>query len=186
VITIVDSPSPQRIAAFHDQLVALYRDAFAAPPYSKGKEEVVAFARSLPQHVRREGFRMVVAAIEEGNQVAGFVYGYTSTPDRWWHTHVARAMQPSMADKWLEDCFQLVEIAVTPTFQGQGIGGQLHDHMLNGLSHRKAVLSTAQAKTNAYRMYRRRGWVTLLEHFTFPGVQRPYQILGLDLESRRA
>ena len=77
--------------------------------------------------------------------------------------------------------FQFAEIAVAPKAQGQGIGGLLHDHLLNGLPYQKAVLSTMAAETNAYWMYHKRGWEILVEEMVFPGVARPYRIMGLEL-----
>jgi hypothetical protein len=57
----------------------------------------------------------------------------------------------------------------------------LYDHLLRGLSYQKAVLSTMAAETNAYSMYHKRGWKVLLDDFFFPGVARPYRIMGLEL-----
>jgi GNAT superfamily N-acetyltransferase len=89
-----------------------------------------------------------------------------------------------MADLWLESSFMLVEIAVDPDFQRQGIGGRLHDRLLQGLPHQRAVLSTLQGQTAAHHLYRSRGWIVLLEHFFFAGVPREYQIMGLELRPR--
>jgi ribosomal protein S18 acetylase RimI-like enzyme len=84
----------------------------------------------------------------------------------------------------LEDSFQLVEIAVDPQVHEQGIGGGLHDHLLRGLGHKRAVLSTLQAATAAHHLYRTRGWVVLHENFIFPGVERRYRIMGLEPEPK--
>jgi hypothetical protein len=62
----------------------------------------------------------------------------------------------------------------------------LHDHVMGGLPTRKAVSSTMAAETNAYSMYRKRGWRVLIDDFTFPGVARPYRIMGLDLGREHA
>jgi hypothetical protein len=35
----------------------------------------------------------------------------------------------------------------------------------------------------AYHLYRKRGWVILLDEYFFPGVTRPYRIMGLNLET---
>jgi hypothetical protein len=47
-----------------------------------------------------------------------------------------------------------------------------------------AVLSTYPGDTNAMHLYRKRGWVPLLQDFYFPGRTRPMVIMGLDLEAR--
>ena len=124
----------------------------------------------------------MVSALEgKTDPIVGFAYGYANTPDQWWHEQVARAVPTSMVAEWLMNSFRLVEIAVTPEVQRQGIGGLLHDHLLNGLPYQKAVLSTLAAETSAYWMYRKRGWEILLEYMRFPGVTRPYRIMGLEL-----
>jgi GNAT superfamily N-acetyltransferase len=181
---IVSSPTNPQIQAFRDHFVTIYRDAFSAPPYGKKEKEVMDFARSLPQHVKREGFRIVVA-LEETGQVLGFAYGYTNTPDQFWHEKVVQVAPPQVVSEWLLNSFRLVEIAVAPKAQGQGIGGLLHGRLLSDLPCRKAVLSTLAAETNAYKMYCNRGWVILLEEIFFPGIARPYRIMGLELVEGR-
>jgi GNAT superfamily N-acetyltransferase len=164
-----------------DRLAAVYRDAFGAPPYSKGAAEAEDFIRSLPRHARMDGFRITVALQGESDCVVGFAYGYHHGPDQSWHRWVAEALPARMVAQWLEGSFRLVEMAVTPAAQGKGIGGRLHDRLLRGIPYRKAVLSTMAAQTRASEMYRKRGWVMLLDNHFFPGVSRPYRVMGLDL-----
>jgi GNAT superfamily N-acetyltransferase len=178
---IVESLSNQQIEAFQSQFAPVYRDAFSAPPYCKGEEEVMDFAQSLPQHVKREGFRMVVAVEGGTGALVGFAYGYRNTPGQWWHEEVAKALRPQIVAEWLMNSFRFVEIAVVSKAQGRGIGGLLHDQLLNRLPYRKAVLSTMAAETNAHWMYQKRGWEVLLEEVVFPGVARPYRVMGLEL-----
>ncbi len=158
---------------------------------------MLTFAGRLPYHARWKGFRCVVAckqgennsAGSPGNEppvsgdpgVIGFAYGFTSQPDTWWRELVMAEMDPAAAQEWLEDCFEFVELAVAPAFQGQRIGGQLHDALLAGVKHRNAVLSTLQADTNAMHLYRKRGWVNLIEDFRFPGIEKPFIIMGLKI-----
>ena len=178
---VVHSLTVQQVETFHDQLVVVYRDAFTPSPYCKEEVEVVDFAQSLPRHVEKEGFH-IAAALEQGtDQVVGFAYGYANTPDQWWYAEVAKAVQPWIVAEWLTGSFRLVEMAVTPELQGRGIGALLHDRLLGGLSYRKAILSTMAAETSASRMYHTRGWRVLLDDHLFPGVARPYRIMGLEL-----
>jgi ribosomal protein S18 acetylase RimI-like enzyme len=172
------------IEDWHGHIVGVYRRAFGAPPYNKGEVEVTGFAQSLPEHVRREGFRFVAAFEGENESMVGFAYGYISKPGQFWYDTVATALGPHAAAEWLTRSFQLAEIAVAPHAQGRGIGSRLHDRLLEGIALRKAVLSTMRAKTAAQRLYRKRGWVTLLDQLRFPGVGRAYRIMGLDLEHR--
>jgi GNAT superfamily N-acetyltransferase len=181
VTTILRTLTDQQAEALQDRIVSIYRDAFSAQPYCRGEEEVEDFARSLPQHVKREGFCITVALDRRTDEVVGFAYGHANTPDQWWHVQVAKVIDSRIATEWLSNSFRLAEIAVIPKAQGQGTGGLLHDHLLGRLPYQKAVLSTMAAETNAYRMYLKRGWVVLLNEICFPGVARPYRIMGLDL-----
>lgn len=182
VMTIQLIPLDSRqVEAYLPQIVSIYRDAFSPPPYNKPESEVAEFAQSLPHHMTRDAFRFFGAIQDGTGQMAGFAYGYSSLPGQWWYEHVSQALALQTATEWLQDCFQFAEIAVSPPFQGQGTGGRLHDLLLAGIRHDKAVLSTLQAETAAFGLYRSRGWVPLLENLFFPGVGRRYQILGLKL-----
>lgn len=166
----LDNLAPSEIAAVRDELVAVYRAAFAPPLYETSEEDAARFAGEiLPRHAGREGFRCCVAREARGGPVVGFAYGYTSVPGQWWHDLVARALGPDLAARWPDGAFEFVELAVTPVVQGRGLGGRLHDALLAGLPHRTAVLSTRDAETPAVRLYRGRGWTPLLTGYRFPG-----------------
>ncbi len=186
-----------QVQAYYDQIVEVYRSAFTVPPYDDDLGDVLTFSGRLPYHARWKGFRCVVALdqaaqdpagtpgfelpVSGGTGVVGFAYGFTSQPDTWWRELVTAEMSLPAVHEWLEDCFEFVELAVTPAYQGQRIGGRLHDALLQGIQHRTAVLSTLQADTNALHLYRKRGWVNIIENFKFPGIQKPFLIMGLKI-----
>jgi GNAT superfamily N-acetyltransferase len=174
------------IRSFWDQILDVYRASFAEPPYNRDEMHVIDFSGSLERHVELSGFRFKAARDRASGELLGIAYGYTSQRGQWWHDVVARSAGPEMASDWLTGAFELVEFAVKPTAQGQGIGARLHDAVLAQLPHMRAVLSTMLADTVAYHMYLRRGWLTLLEPFYFPSVLKPYRIMGLDLVMWRA
>ena len=125
---------------------------------------------------------MVVAIDGEADEIVGFAYGFANTPEQLFHQEVAKVVSPHMVTDWLLHSFRLVEMAVTPNVQGQGVGGALHNHLFSRLSYKKAVLATIAAETTAYRLYCKRGWRLLVEEMFFPNVARPYQVMGLELE----
>jgi ribosomal protein S18 acetylase RimI-like enzyme len=175
----------EQIEAERDQILDVYGEAFASPPYNRREIDTENFSRTLTRHMERKDFRLLAAWESKTGKIVGFNYGYTSAPGQWWHDLVEGAMTPQAAREWLTDTFEFVELAVTPGAQGRGVGSRLHDTLLTGLYHRRAVLSTMQAETVALKLYRKRGWITLLETFYFPGTSKPYQIMGLYLSDSR-
>lgn len=109
MVVVVHSLTNQQAEAFQDQLVTIYRDAFSIAPYCKEEAEVVDFAQSLPRHVEKEGFRIIVALEDQTRQVVGFAYGYANTPDQLWYEEVAKAVQPWIVTEWLTGSFRLVK-----------------------------------------------------------------------------
>jgi ribosomal protein S18 acetylase RimI-like enzyme len=173
--------SEQSMPGVYTQIVEVYRAALGQPPYEMHDEDVRRFSETLLHHASREGFRGYVARSRTHGRIIGFVYGYTSKPGLWWREIVERALGAERTRQWLEDAFEVVELAVHPLEQGKGIGAHLHDTLLQDLPYRTAILSTAQAETIALKMYQRRGWTTLEENFLFPGTQIEYRIMGLVL-----
>jgi GNAT superfamily N-acetyltransferase len=179
------SLSDVEIRSYFTQMADIYATAFAGSPYNETLGDVLTFSGLLPFHARRQGFKCVLAVDGiKDKGVVGFAYGYDSQPDNWWRMQVSARIKPDLAAEWLSSCFELVELAVIPAFWGQGIGGKLHDALLSGLPHRTAILSTAQSETNALHLYRRRGWVTLMDNFIFPGASLTFLIMGLRLDPK--
>lgn len=159
-------------------IASIYQEAFAVPPYNESLGEALAFEGRLPYHIKRKGFKAVIARLTGEQRVIGFAYGYAGKSGTWWFDIVRQALEPTLACRWMANCFEFCELAVLPAYQGQGWGGALHDRLLEGLSYQAVLLSTPKVKTNALQLYRKRGWVVLLENFEFPGVASPYQVMG--------
>jgi ribosomal protein S18 acetylase RimI-like enzyme len=178
--------SAGELAPIADRLAAVYYAAFAAPPYHRDAAQAAAFADTLAQHARRRDFQCCVAREGSGGRIAGFSYGYSGVAGQWWHDVVAGAMPREMAESWLKGSFELAELAVLPEAQGRGLGGRLHDTLLDGQRNRTAVLSTIQEETPALQLYRKRGWIELVPRLWFPNVAEAYLIMGIDLSRWRA
>ena len=166
-----------------ESLKRVYAAAFAPPPYNRTARDAGWFGGQLVKHKGYAGFRCFVVQ-DEDKRVLGFAYGYSSKRGHWWHDAVAEALEGSLEAAWLEDAFEVVELAVDPAAQGRGLGGGLHDALLRGLPYRRALLSTIDAETPALALYRKRGWETLLRDFRFPGSTVPTRVMGLELETR--
>jgi ribosomal protein S18 acetylase RimI-like enzyme len=161
-------------------IVDVYRAAFSAPPYHRGEDDARDFAESLERHASFAGFQAVVARTDPGDAIVGFAYGYTLAPGQWWYEQVAPVLGPEQASATLTGAFLMTQLAVLPECQGRGIGSRLHDSLLLVVSNPGAVLSTRQDDSPARHLYRRRGWLTLIEDVAFPGADHPYQVLIRD------
>jgi GNAT superfamily N-acetyltransferase len=171
-----------KIPKYNQEISNIYKEAFKQPPYNEGEGSVNRFLGALEHHIQRPGFQCIVASSSDNPVIVGFAFGYTARAGQWWRDVVASAMTSKQVDIWLSNCFELAELAVLPLYQGKGIGGKLHDELLANLPHKTAVLSTIQAESNAFHLYQKRGWTTLVEDLVFPGGIRKYMILGLNLK----
>ena len=171
---------PADLRPLRAQLLRVYRETFSGPPYNEREDDVVIFYDRLLRHSQYPGFRFL-AAMATGGDLLGLTDGYSSLPGQWWHEVVGREMSPELRREWLQGAFDFTELAVRPSARGRGIGGPLHDALLEGLPHPTACLSTHQSQTVALGLYRKRGWVELLRDYHFPGFAQPYLILGKKL-----
>ena len=137
------------------------------------------------QHTERPGFRAVGAFVETGagggetaEQLVGFGYGYAIAPGQWWHDQVRAALDRRTAKRWLPDAFEVCELHVRPSVQGQGLGRSLLEQLLVGPPAPTAVLTTPDKETRARTFYREGGWVDLLAGLMFPGDPRAFAVLG--------
>jgi GNAT superfamily N-acetyltransferase len=165
------------------ELTDVYRRAWSDTGFFPVAEELRGFSERLHRHASNPDFRLCVKYSRDAP--VGFAYGYTSVPGGWWRQIVAAGLPAEVADHWFEDCFEFAELAVVPGSQTQGVGGSLHDALLEGLPHHSSVLSTQRANEKALNFYRRRDWKMIEEVFFFPNRVYPYAILGFDLTRGR-
>jgi ribosomal protein S18 acetylase RimI-like enzyme len=133
----------------------------------------------LPRHVTRDGFRFMGAFADD--RLVGFVYGYRGGSGQWWHDRVARALGAAGTERWLgPGHFEFTELHVRADYQRRGIGGRLHDALIEGLDAPTAVLSTQTDNDPAIALYAGRGWHVIVPYLDF-GSGRPFLIMGRDL-----
>jgi len=170
--------TPRQFAAQVDAAMDIYVQAMGYPDHTGAQRAVTA-----RRHTRNDGF-VCRAAVADGDRLVGFGYGYTTVAGQWWHDLVRRAMSREMASVWLRDAFELSELHVLPEYQGAGIGRGLLEGIASDLQHEVMLLSTPDADTRAFRMYRSMGFVDLARHYLFPGDSRPFAVLGIKLPLR--
>jgi GNAT superfamily N-acetyltransferase len=161
-----------------DDVVEVYGEAMGYAP------ELLATRRGyMGSHVHRRDFRAVASVAEDG-ALLGFGYGYASEPGQWWHDQVRSATRRDQRAAWLSDCFEVVELHVRPSAQGNGLGAAQLRALLSMATAKTTLLSTPEAPeatSRAWRLYRRFGFVDVIRHFTFPGDARPFAVLGRPL-----
>jgi ribosomal protein S18 acetylase RimI-like enzyme len=158
----------------------IYVRAMQYPGYTGSQRAVTA-----RRHTVNEGFACR-AALESDGTLIGFGYGYTTRAGQWWHDLVYKALTREAATDWLAQSFELSELHVLPEYQGRGTGRRLLASLARDLPHRAVLLSTPDADTRAFRLYRDVGFVDLARHYLFPGDSRPFAVLGARLPLQTA
>jgi GNAT superfamily N-acetyltransferase len=154
------------------QLVAVYAAAMDPAPEELHGRQLIMYG-----HTSYPGFRALAAM--DGDEVAGFCYGFHGAPGQWWHDRVSAALGDRR--DWLADALELAELHVRPQYQGRGIGSGLLRELTSDLSEQTVVLSTGDRESVARRIYRRAGFTDLLTGFRFDGLEPPYAIMGAEL-----
>ncbi|HZC25892.1 MAG TPA: GNAT family N-acetyltransferase [Actinopolymorphaceae bacterium] len=164
-----------QIHAVRTEVADVYGAAFGAAEYAAAGVDAAAFRdEQLPRHAERAGFRLVLARTAAGP--VGFAYGYTGGPGQWWTERIRERIPAELAAEWLDGHFEFVELGVVPGAQRQGIGSAVHDALLDGLPHDRALLTTWMDDSRpARRLYRRKGWLALAQ------IEDDSMLLGLRL-----
>jgi ribosomal protein S18 acetylase RimI-like enzyme len=164
-----------------DQALWVFGGALGFPP-RHGR--VVSFGDTLRRHAGYAGFK-AFGGFEQSNGLVGFSYGYTSQPGLWWREQVAAPLSAQQRREWFSDAFELAELHVHPSAQGNRLGSELHDRLIASQSHRTALLSVMHRSERARLLYASRGWECLIDELRFPTEpQTAFSLLGLRVRVR--
>lgn len=160
-----DGAAVRADAELRARLAAVYADAFGAPPYSGTEAEAREWAEHrLVRHAGYPGFRLTTA--EDGDDVLGLAYGQLGEESQWFTQTVRERVPAEVVQVWLGGHGELVELAVLARARGRGLGGRLHDAVVEGLrlaGARTALLVVDTAALPARGLYASRGWRDLAE-----------------------
>jgi ribosomal protein S18 acetylase RimI-like enzyme len=158
----------------------------AALGYRQADPRVRAQESITRRHAERVDFR-AFGAFDAQQQLVGFSYGYASQPGLWWREQVWSAMRPALREHWFADAFEVCELHVHPAHQGQHLGSQLHDLLVDDLPYRTALLSVMHRSERARQLYASRGWQTLIAELRFSSEPAtPFSVLGRERASAAA
>jgi ribosomal protein S18 acetylase RimI-like enzyme len=169
--------SPGEFTVHADEAMRIYVKAMG---YSA--QTGVQRAMTARRHTSNEGFACRAARGSDG-KLLGFGYGYTTLPGQWWHDLVRRAISADDLG-WLTHAFELSELHVLPSAQGGGIGRRILEALSADIPHEAMLLSTPDADTRAFRLYRWMGFEDLARNYLFPGDSRAFAVLGAHLPLR--
>ena len=145
-----------------------YLDGFSGPPYFETGEDRAAFLDRVGRYAERDGFRLVLAT--EGERSIGVGLCVVGHPGDWWRDQVAAELASDEVRDWLgEAVLEIVDLAVIPDARGRGVGGAIHDALLDGARTPTAVLTADTRATPARALYEGRGWHVLRERFSVAG-----------------
>ena len=160
-VTVTTLPAAALIG-YREQLVAVAAQAFSAPPWSEKPIDAVRLVDHMWCALGRPGFAAVVAL--DGPHLVGFAYGHTDTR--------CAALDPRTDGGY--EAFELIELAISPAYQGGGIGRALHDALLAGAPGPRLLLTHPDAP--ARKRYLAWGWEDLGE---IPGDAQPRVLMTL-------
>jgi ribosomal protein S18 acetylase RimI-like enzyme len=164
---------------FLDQVLWVFGGALGFPP-RHGR--VISFADTLRRHAGYAGF-LAYGAFNLRNRLVGFTYGYASQSGLWWREQVAAPMTPEQRRQWFADTFELAELHVHPSAQGNHLGSELHDRLLQTQPHRLALLSVMHRSERARQLYTSRGWQCIIEDLRFSTEpQTAFSVLGVEVK----
>ncbi len=157
--------------------IEVYGAAFLEPPYSDPDRGAEVKYRLQRVHSSRRGYRGLIAV--EGSRVLGMAYGYRGAGGQWWHDAVVQALESETRRTWMDDSFELVEIAVHPDAQSTGVGSGLILELLNDRPESTCVLST-RTDSRAHFLYSRHGF-EIVHEMVFSRGGAPFYIMGKPL-----
>lgn len=131
------------------------------------------------RHASYDGFKGLVAVNKDG-EIIGFTYGYTSLEGQYYRGLLERHLTDEYTEKWLTNCFELVELAVDPDYRKKGIGRRLIVDLLDNVTNSTSVLTTQKSNINAQSLYKSLGWEEINSSF-LPDGKTPYIIMGKKL-----
>ncbi|WP_404451568.1 GNAT family N-acetyltransferase [Virgibacillus necropolis] len=159
-------------------LAEIYCGAFIGNDYTS--EDLYEAKQTFIKHVTYPGFRGI-KYINESEEILGFAYGYTSLPEQFYRNKLDGHLDEIEKNKWLQECFEFVELAVDVKSRQSGIGKQLHDYLLNYVNHDTSILTTSIDNFPAINLYKSREWQIIKRNVVLiPGTE-PQIIMGKKL-----
>ncbi|MFF0300502.1 GNAT family N-acetyltransferase [Streptomyces sp. NPDC004562] len=141
------------------ELLAVYADAFCAPPWNEDAAKAVEFAQRLPVNAGRPGFTAALAFT--GRDLVGFTTAWTTPvpfPTGRCYPQAAAGLGPDRTADWLCGAREIDELAVRPAAQGTGLAAALLEAVTEDAPGGRSWLLTSVRSPRAMSFYRSQGW----------------------------
>ncbi|WP_164669815.1 GNAT family N-acetyltransferase [Virgibacillus doumboii] len=138
-----------------NRIAELYCKTFIGEKFTP--KDLESTVENINKHACYEGFKGI-KAIDDIGKLQGFTYGYTSLPHQFYRKKLGVQLTDQQNAKWLKDYFEFVELAVDSSARRMGIGGLLHDKLLDGLDQQTSILTTSVDNDPAIKLYMGKGW----------------------------
>lgn len=142
------------VPSFKETVRTLYLEAFTAAPHFVDENKSHAFISNYDEWIEKAGFQLLIAFSQD--TPVGFCFGWSSVKNDYWYEKFIEA--EATLEKLLGDCFELVDIGVSPSARGLGVGKQLMKEITAITSHKNLLLIVAPNNQEAKSLYLRMGW----------------------------
>jgi GNAT superfamily N-acetyltransferase len=122
-----------------DEILPLYEEIYAEPPYQEGPREVADFLDRFHKEQHIPGFRLVIA--RDGTHAVGFAFGFRLSSDTTWWDGLLEPRPKEFTHETGERTFAVIELAVRKPWRRRGIAARLHTELLDGTQVERATLT---------------------------------------------
>jgi GNAT superfamily N-acetyltransferase len=151
-----------------NELVDLYTEVYAEPPYEWGPEHAELFAERFHGQRQQNGFTLIGA--RENGRLIGMGFGVTLLPNTPWWENLTTAIDADITWEYPNRTFALVELLVRAPWRRQHIAESIHYRLLSKRVEERATLTVLPAAKAAQAAYRKWGWQTVTQkHNPLPG-----------------
>jgi GNAT superfamily N-acetyltransferase len=129
----------------------LYAEIYAEPPYNEGPDEADGFASGWHRTIDQRNFRLVIA--RRADEPIGFAFGVQLRARTKWWNGALTSLPDDVTTEYAGRTFAIIELAVRRPYRRQGVGHQMHTHLIAGLSEERITLLVrpeASAPRQAY------------------------------------
>ncbi|HEU0088314.1 MAG TPA: GNAT family N-acetyltransferase [Pseudonocardiaceae bacterium] len=139
-----------------DELIALYREVYAEPPYEWGVEQSELFSDPFARQRRSAGFSLVEARC--GDQLVAYGFGVPLAPTTTWWQRLDTPLPEALTREYPGRTFALVELLVRRPWRRKHVAETLHARLLQERQEERATLLALPAADAAQAAYAKWGW----------------------------